>query len=124
MEDDEDGESGVSEDEESEGEEDLPGDVPVVDLSATQIEQTPPDEEDTVIPGSRLRKRHSLFQEDAENICKDDSCGGLIPANDLLYHLSYQGKLEKPIGGWFCDDECKKNAGFTVRNAKRRRKKA
>ena len=31
------------------------------------------------------------------------------------YHMACRGELSKPQGGWFCDDECKKNAGFYIR---------
>ena len=30
------------------------------------------------------------------------------------YHMACRGELSKPQGGWFCDDECKKNAGFHI----------
>jgi len=33
----------------------------------------------------------------------------------IKYHLTCQALILKPAGGWFCDDECKWNAGFTVR---------
>jgi hypothetical protein len=39
------------------------------------------------------------------------------------YHMTCRGKLSKPQGGWFCDDECKKNAGFRVGKARKRRRK-
>jgi hypothetical protein len=28
--------------------------------------------------------------------------------------MTCRGELSKPQGGWFCDDECKKKAGFRV----------
>ena len=34
--------------------------------------------------------------------------------NESQYHLSCQGVFKKPIGGWFWDDECIKDAGFRV----------
>ena len=37
--------------------------------------------------------------------------------------MTCRGELSKPQGGWFCDDECKKNAGFRVGNAQKRRRK-
>ena len=30
------------------------------------------------------------------------------------YHLLCQGLVDKPVGGWFCNNECKKNAGYRV----------
>ena len=28
---------------------------------------------------------------------------------NVINHLTCCGQLEIPMGGWFCDDECKKN---------------
>ena len=39
------------------------------------------------------------------------------------YHMTCRGELSKPQGGWFCDDECKKNAVFRVGKARKRRRK-
>ncbi|KAF8811359.1 hypothetical protein BYT27DRAFT_7089776, partial [Phlegmacium glaucopus] len=65
-------------------------------------------------------------------LCADDGCETTIEEVDLLccdapgcgltYHLTCQGLFEKPSGGWFCDDECRKNAGWRVGSRKRRRK--
>ena len=37
--------------------------------------------------------------------------------------MTCRGELSKPQGGWFCDDDCKKNAGFRVGKARKRRRK-
>ena len=51
--------------------------------------------------------------EHTSNVCADDGCEAGI--DDTQYHLSCQGLFDKPVGGWFCnDDECKKNAGYQV----------
>ena len=40
------------------------------------------------------------------------------------YHLSCQGLFDKPVGGWFCDDdECKKNAGYQVGGGRKHRRR-
>jgi hypothetical protein len=97
---------------------------------------------------SRLRKRR-IMEADEENMCADEDCEKRIDEVDLLscnapgcgltvsdstftfsllnlpwtqYHLTCQGLFEKPSGGWFCDDECKKNAGWRVGSRKRRRR--
>ena len=28
------------------------------------------------------------------------------------YHLPCQGLFDKSVGGWFCNNECQKNAGY------------
>ena len=33
------------------------------------------------------------------------------------YHMTCRGELSQPPCGWFCDDKCKKNAGFHVGKA-------
>ena len=43
-----------------------------------------------------------------------------LPAVIIQYHLTCRGLVEKPAGGWFCDDDCRRNAGFTVRKRRRR----
>ncbi|GJE96780.1 hypothetical protein PsYK624_129860 [Phanerochaete sordida] len=48
------------------------------------------------------------------------TCDGLLCTN--AYHLACRGLLERPIGGWFCDDECTENAGFRVAKRRRTRK--
>ncbi|GJE96106.1 hypothetical protein PsYK624_122990 [Phanerochaete sordida] len=48
------------------------------------------------------------------------TCDGLLCTN--VYHLACRGLLERPIGGWFCDDECTENAGFRVTKRRRARK--
>ena len=96
---------------------------------------------------SRLRKRR-ILEVDQENLCADDGCEKTIGEGDLLrcdapgcgltvsyilhcynldlphiqYHLTCQGLFEKPSGGWFCDDECRKNAGWQVGGQKHRRR--
>ena len=55
-------------------------------------------------------------------VCK---CTYIFPLTSKLiifysqYHMTYRGELSKPQGGWFCDDECKKNAGFRVGKARK-----
>ena len=44
---------------------------------------------------------------------------GTVVLNKLIifysqYHMTCRGELSKPQWGWFCDDECKKNAGFGI----------
>jgi len=39
----------------------------------------------------------------------------------IYYHLRCQGLIQKPAGGWFCDDECKRNARFTVQKWRRQK---
>ncbi|KAF8157792.1 hypothetical protein B0H34DRAFT_428377 [Crassisporium funariophilum] len=80
---------------------------------------------------SRLQKQRVL-EVDKENFCADEGCEKTIEEIDLLccsapgcgltYHLTCQGLFERPSGKWFCDDECKKNAGWRVGNRKRRKK--
>ena len=33
------------------------------------------------------------------------------------YHMTCRGELSKPQGGWFCDDECKKNVLESLESA-------
>ncbi|KAF9536886.1 hypothetical protein CPC08DRAFT_771425 [Agrocybe pediades] len=87
---------------------------------------------------SRPRKQRGISDDNSAqeepHECADDGCGSVIAESDLLkcdapgceltYHLSCQGLLVRPTGGWFCDDDCKKNAGFRVGSRKRRRKNA
>ena len=90
--------------------------------------------------------------EHTSNVCADDGCEADIDdENELLhcdapgccltvsvlsgfgglnllimrpqYHLSCQGLFDKPVGGWFCDDECKKNAGYRVGGGRKRRRR-
>lgn len=42
------------------------------------------------------------------------------PSEIIQYHLTCRGLVKKPAGRWFCDDECRRNAGFTVRKRRRR----
>ncbi|KAF8226536.1 hypothetical protein L208DRAFT_1406855 [Tricholoma matsutake] len=61
-------------------------------------------------------------------VCNDPGCETLVSNVDLLrcdspgcylvYHLTCHGLIEKPSGGWFCDDECKRNVGFRVGGCK------
>ncbi|KJA13394.1 hypothetical protein HYPSUDRAFT_151636, partial [Hypholoma sublateritium FD-334 SS-4] len=67
---------------------------------------------------------------DLSMMCSDDTCGEFIEQDDLLsciapgcgqnYHLTCQGYIEKPLE-FFCDDQCKEDAGFRVGNKRRRR---
>ena len=43
-------------------------------------------------------------------------------AHVFQFHLSCQGLLEKPAGGWFCDRDCRENAGFRVGKQSKKRK--
>lgn len=82
---------------------------------------------------SRKRGCHTAPVDD-ELVCNDPGCETLVSNVDLLrcdspgcylvYHLTCRGLIEKPSGGWFCDDECKRNAGFRVGGRKRRRRVA
>ncbi|PBK88629.1 hypothetical protein ARMGADRAFT_1065534 [Armillaria gallica] len=38
--------------------------------------------------------------------------GCSCPGCDLKYHLACRGLLENPSNEWFCDDDCRENAGF------------
>ena len=93
-----------------------------------------------------LRKQR-ILEADKENMCANEGCEKRIDDIDLLscnapgcgltvsdssftfsllnlswtqYHLTCQGLFEKPPGGWFCDDECKKNSGWQVGKRRRR----
>lgn len=67
---------------------------------------------------------HQTVPVDDDLVCNDPGCETLIndvdllrwdsPGCHLVYHLTCQGLVAKPVGGWFCDDECQRNAGFTV----------
>jgi len=82
---------------------------------------------------SRLRKRRLADDDGIQNVCEDDGCGAKIVERELLrcdalinesqYHLLCQGLFEKPTRGWFCDDKCKKNAGFRVGSGRKRRRR-
>jgi hypothetical protein len=63
-------------------------------------------------PGCRLTVRVSI----------GGFTGFLLIVNPQ-YHLSCQGLFERPVGGWFCDDECKKNAGYRVGGGRKRRRR-
>ncbi|KAF8984378.1 hypothetical protein BDQ17DRAFT_1336227 [Cyathus striatus] len=73
--------------------------------------------------GSRQRKFQDIDNDD-EMICGDPDCEEKITADELLhcnspgcnlvYHLTYRGLVEFPKNNWFCDDECRKNAGYHV----------
>ncbi|KJA25111.1 hypothetical protein HYPSUDRAFT_135245 [Hypholoma sublateritium FD-334 SS-4] len=86
-----------------------------------------------VPPLSRKRKAAAVVPDtilDDLMICADDSCCEMIEEGDLLtctapgcgqnYHLTCQGFIEKPLE-FFCDDQCKQDAGFRVGNKRRRR---
>jgi hypothetical protein len=50
------------------------------------------------------------------------TCEVLLMFLLFQFHLSCQGLLEKPSGGWFCDSDCRENAGFRVgKQSKKRR---
>ncbi|KAG6834209.1 hypothetical protein H0H93_011160 [Arthromyces matolae] len=57
--------------------------------------------------GLRKRKQRQLSLEGDDNLCS--------------YHMACRGLLEKPSGNWFCDSECRKNAGFRVAGHSKRR---
>ncbi|KAF8910005.1 hypothetical protein CPB84DRAFT_1743507 [Gymnopilus junonius] len=62
--------------------------------------------------------------DDGSVVCNDPGCG--IPIEDVnlvqclgpgckfVYHLTCRGLFEKPKTAWFCNDDCRKNAGFRV----------
>ena len=104
-----------------------------------------------IVESSRGRKRELPGQAHSSNVCTDEGCEASIDdENELLrcdapgchltvsvlrgfgrllimspqYHLSCQGLVDKPVGGWFCDDECKKNAGYRVGGGRKRRRRA
>ncbi|KDR81053.1 hypothetical protein GALMADRAFT_91766 [Galerina marginata CBS 339.88] len=120
----------VDEDEELQESDDLPpADTRILsEIPASQMQGLTED-----IEPSRLRKRRLADDDGIQNVCEDDGCGADIAERDLLrcdapgcaltYHLSCQGLFEKPTGGWFCDDECKKNAGFRGGSGRKRRRR-
>ncbi|KAF9547125.1 hypothetical protein CPC08DRAFT_729779 [Agrocybe pediades] len=79
----------------------------------------------------RVRTAAALAAENA--VCADIECGTEIEPDELLccqapgcglkYHLRCRGLLEKPSGNWFCDDDCKENAGFRVGGGSRKRRR-
>ncbi|KIK05233.1 hypothetical protein K443DRAFT_675348 [Laccaria amethystina LaAM-08-1] len=66
-----------------------------------------------------------------DSLCADEGCETVIEERDLLrcgacnlvYHLTCRGLIERPGGGWFCDDECKANAGGRVVSTRKRRRR-
>ena len=43
--------------------------------------------------------------------------------NLVKYHLTCRGLVERPIGEWYCDDECRKNGGGRVTSGRKQRRK-
>ena len=41
--------------------------------------------------------------------------------NLVKYHLTCRGLVERPIGEWYCDDECHKNGGGRVTSGRKQR---
>ncbi|EDR03916.1 uncharacterized protein LACBIDRAFT_331070 [Laccaria bicolor S238N-H82] len=98
--------------------------VDEVDLEAPEnAEELNVDDETLQEPGARPRRKRNLtmvVQEIMANqICADEGCETVVEDQDLLccgacnlvYHLTCRGLVERPAGGWFCDDDCKANAG-------------
>ena len=55
-----------------------------------------------------------------EKVCISASIYTHSWAHYFQFHLSCQGLLERLAGGWFCDSDCKENAGFRVRKWSKR----
>ena len=49
--------------------------------------------------------------------------GNLTDYESSVPSISCQGLFNKLVGGWFCDDECKKNAGYRVGGGQKRRRR-
>ncbi|KAF8990459.1 hypothetical protein BDQ17DRAFT_1333445 [Cyathus striatus] len=62
--------------------------------------------EETLPPRTSRRRKFEVIDEEDEMICADPECC------DFTYHLTCRGLVEIPTDNWFCDDECKKNAGY------------
>ncbi|KAF8875597.1 hypothetical protein CPB84DRAFT_1752637 [Gymnopilus junonius] len=113
----------------SENEEDREPDVLANDdlhaLPAVPSQLEPPTDD---LPPCRKRRRPTTFDteynaaENSEATCNDPGCESPINESELLccdcpgcylmYHLSCRGLIKKPDQAWFCDNECRKNAGF------------
>ncbi|KAF8897104.1 hypothetical protein CPB84DRAFT_1748133 [Gymnopilus junonius] len=48
-------------------------------------------------------------------------CSG--PRCKFVYHITCRGLFEKPKNAWFCDNDCRRNAGFRVVLNKAKQKK-
>ena len=70
---------------------------------------------ETLIDNVDLLRCDSLGCYLAVSQLKFSTCQRDLPSELIKYHLTCRGLVEKPTGGWFCDVECRRNAGFTVR---------
>ncbi|KAF8874313.1 hypothetical protein CPB84DRAFT_1853644 [Gymnopilus junonius] len=106
-------------------------------LPAVPSQLEPPTDD---LPPRRKRRRPTTFDteynaaENSEATCNDPGCESPINESELLccdcpgcylmYHLSCRGLIKKPDQAWFCDNECRKNAGFKVVGPRKRRRGA
>ncbi|KAF8874718.1 hypothetical protein CPB84DRAFT_1829332 [Gymnopilus junonius] len=106
-------------------------------LPAVPSQLEPPTDD---LPPHRKRRRPTTFDteyntaENSEATCNDPGCESPINESELLccdcpgcyltYHLSCRGLIKKPDQAWFCDNECRKNAGFKVVGPRKRRRGA